>query len=119
MGWFDYVASKYGCRIQGTTDVAFTVLDVLGYLDEIPVCTGYEIDGKVTTEFPTTALLKKARPVLTVLPGWKCEIRGIRTYEELPENCRSYIEFVEKQIGFPITMISNGPGRDDIIWRKI
>jgi len=119
MGWFDCVASKYGCRIQGTTDVAFTVLDVLGYLDEIPVCTGYEIDGKVTTEFPTTALLKKARPVLTVLPGWKCEIRGIRSYEELPENCRSYIEFVEKQIGFPITMISNGPGRDDIIWRKL
>lgn len=118
MGWFDCVASKYGCRIQGTTDVAFTVLDVLGYLDEIPVCTGYEIDGKVTNEFPTTTLLEKAKPVLTVLPGWKCEIRGIRTYEELPENCRNYIEFVEKQIGFPITMISNGPGRDDIIWRN-
>lgn len=119
MGWFDCVASRYGCRIQGTTDVAFTVLDVLGYLDEIPVCTGYEIDGKVTTEFPTTALLEKAKPVLTVLPGWKCETRGIRSYEELPENCRNYIEFVEKQIGFPITMISNGPGRDDIIWRKL
>lgn len=119
MGWFDCVASKYGCRIQGTTDVAFTVLDVLGYLDEIPVCTGYEIDGKVTTDFPTTTLLEKAKPVLTVLPGWKCEIRGIRSYEELPENCRGYIEFVEKQIGFPITMISNGPGREDIIWRKL
>ncbi len=118
MGWFDCVASKYGCRIQGTTDVAFTVLDVLGYLDEIPVCTGYEIDGKVTTEFPTTMLLEKAKPVLTVLPGWKCETRGIRNYDELPENCRRYIEFIEKQIGFPITMISNGPGRDDIIWRK-
>ncbi len=118
MGWFDCVASKYGCRIQGTTDVAFTVLDVLGYLDEIPVCTGYEIDGKVTTEFPTTTLLEKAKPVITVLQGWKCEIRGIRNYEELPENCRRYIEFVEKQIGFPITMISNGPGREDIIWRK-
>ncbi|MFT3984298.1 MAG: adenylosuccinate synthase [Lachnospiraceae bacterium] len=118
MGWFDCVASKYGCRIQGTTDVAFTVLDVLGYLDEIPVCTGYEIDGKVTTEFPTTTLLEKAKPVLTVLPGWKCETRGIRNYDELPENCRRYIEFIEKQIDFPITMISNGPGRDDIIWRK-
>ena len=117
MGWFDCVASKYGCRIQGTTDVAFTVLDVLGYLDEIPVCTGYEIDGKVTTEFPTTGLLEKAKPVYEVLPGWKTDIRGIRTYEELPEKCRNYIEFVEKKIGFPITMISNGPGRDDIIYR--
>lgn len=117
MGWFDCVASKYGCRIQGTTDVAFTVLDVLGYLDEIPVCVGYEINGEVTTEFPTTALLEKAKPVLKKLPGWKCEIRGIKKYEDLPENCRNYIEFVEKQIGFPITMISNGPGRDDIIYR--
>ena len=118
MGWFDCVASKYGCRIQGTTDVAFTVLDVLGYLDEIPVCTGYEIDGKVTTEFPTTGLLEKAKPVLEVLPGWKSDIRGIKNYDELPENCRKYIEFVEKQIGFPITMISNGPGRNDIIYRN-
>lgn len=117
MGWFDVVASKYGCRLQGTTDVAFTVLDVLGYLDEIPVCVGYEIDGQVTTEFPTTPLLEKAKPVLEVLPGWKCDIRGIRKYEELPENCRNYIEFIEERIGFPITMISNGPGRDDIILR--
>ena len=118
MGWFDCVASKYGCRLQGTTDVAFTVLDVLGYLDEIPVCTGYEIDGKVTTEFPTTTLLEKAKPVLETLPGWKCDIRGIKKYEDLPENCRKYVEFVEKHIGFPITMISNGPGRDDIIYRN-
>ncbi len=117
MGWFDCVASKYGCRIQGTTDVAFTVLDVLGYLDEIPVCTGYEIDGKLTTDFPTTVKLEKAKPVFEVLPGWKTDIRGIKNYEDLPENCRKYIEFVEKQIGFPITMISNGPGRDDIIYR--
>ena len=118
MGWFDCVASKYGCRLQGTTDVAFTVLDVLGYLDEIPVCVGYEIDGKVTTDFPVTPLLEKANPVLKVLPGWKCEIRGIRSYEELPENCRKYIEFIEKEIDYPITMISNGPGREDIIYRK-
>lgn len=118
MGWFDCVASKYGCRIQGTTDVAFTVLDVLGYLDEIPVCTGYEIDGKVTTDFPTTTLLEKAKPVLEVLPGWKCDIRGIKRYEDLPENCRKYIEFVEKHIEYPITIISNGPGRDDIIHVK-
>ncbi len=118
MGWFDCVASKYGCRLQGATDVAFTVLDVLGYLDEIPVCTAYEIDGKQTTEFPTTVLLEKAKPVIEKLPGWKCEIRGIKKYEELPENCRKYIEFVEEKIGYPITMVSNGPGREDIIYRN-
>ncbi len=118
MGWFDCVASKYGCRLQGTTDVAFTVLDVLGYLDEIPVCTGYEIDGEVTTQFPVTAKLEKAKPVFHTLPGWKCEIRGIKNYEELPENCCKYIEFIEEQIGYPITMVSNGPGRDDIILRE-
>ena len=118
MGWFDCVASKYGCRLQGTTQVAFTVLDVLGYLDEIPVCVGYEIDGKITTDFPVTHLLEKANPIMKTLPGWKCEIRGIRTYEELPLNCRKYIEFIEKEIGYPITMISNGPGREDIIYRN-
>lgn len=118
MGWFDCVASKYGCRLQGTTDVAFTVLDVLGYLDEIPVCVGYEINGEVTTDFPTTGKLEIAKPVLKTLPGWKTDIRGIRNYEELPENCRNYIEFVEDQIGYPITMVSNGPGRNDIIYRE-
>ena len=118
MGWYDCVASKYGCRLQGATDVAFTVLDVLGYLDEIPVCVGYEIDGKVTKDFPVTRLLKDAKPVYEVLPGWKCDIRGIKTYEELPENCRKFIEFIEKEIGFPITMVSNGPSRSDIIYRK-
>ena len=117
MGWFDCVASKYGCRLQGATDVAFTVLDVLGYLDEIPVCVGYEIDGEVTTDFPAASLLKKAKPVYEYLPGWKTDIRGIRNYDELPENCRKYIEFVEEQIGYPITMVSNGPGRHDIIYR--
>lgn len=118
VGWFDCVASRYGCRLQGTTDVAFTVLDVLGYLDEIPVCVGYEIDGQVTVDFPVTAKLEKAKPVFETLPGWKCEIRGIRKYEELPENCRNYIEFIETRIGYPITMVSNGPGRDDIIYRE-
>ncbi len=118
MGWFDVVASKYGCRIQGATEVAFTVLDVLGYLDEIPVCVAYDIDGEVTTEFPATVKLEKAKPVFEKLPGWKCDIRGIKSYEGLPENCRKYIEFVEEKIGFPITMVSNGPGRDDIIYRN-
>ena len=117
VGFYDVVASKYGCRLQGATDVALTVLDVLGYLDEIPVCTAYEIDGQVTDEFPTTVSLKKAKPVWKVLPGWTCDITGIRRYEELPENCRRYVEFIEEQIGFPVTMVSNGPGRDDIIYR--
>ena len=118
MGWFDCVVTKYGCRLQGATDVAFTVLDALGYLDEIPVCVGYEIDGEVTTDFPVTYKLEKAKPVLKKLPGWKCDIRGIRNFDELPENCRKYVEFIEEQIGFPITMVSNGPGREDIIYRE-
>ena len=118
VGWYDCVASKYGCRLQGATDVAVTVLDGLGYLDEIPVCVAYDIDGEETTEFPVTHILKKAKPVWKKLPGWKCEIRGIKKYEDLPEKCRDYIEFIEQQIGYPITMISNGPGREDIIYRK-
>ena len=118
MGWFDAVASRYGCLVQGATEVALTVLDVLGYLDELPVCIGYEIDGEVTRDFPTTHLLKKAKPVYTTLPGWKCDIRGITKYEDLPENCRKYIEFIEKELEVPITMVSNGPGRHEIIKRK-
>ncbi len=117
MGWFDAVATRYGCRIQGATEVAFTVLDVLGYLKEIPVCVGYEIDGEVTKDFPSTVKLGKEKPVFTTLPGWNCDIRGIKTYEELPKNCQNYIEFVEKEIGVRISMVSNGPGRDDIIMR--
>ena len=118
MGWFDCVATKYGCRIQGTTDVAFTVIDVLGYLDKIPVCVGYEYEGKILDDFPTTQILEKCKPVLEVLDGWKTDIRGIKNYDELPENCKKYIDFVEQQIGFPITMVSNGPSRDDIIYRE-
>ncbi|MBR1383185.1 MAG: adenylosuccinate synthase [Ruminococcus sp.] len=117
MGWFDCVATRYGCRIQGTTDVAFTVLDVLGYLDKIPVCVGYEYEGKRLEEFPTTQILEKCKPIIEVLDGWKTEIRGIKNYDELPENCKKYIDFVEQHIGFPITMVSNGPSRDDIIYR--
>ena len=117
MGWFDCVASRYGVRMQGATEVALTVLDVLGYLDEIPVCVGYEIDGEVVKDFPVTAKLKKAKPVYEVLPGWKEEIRGIKEYDKLPENCRKYIEFIEKELGVPVTMVSNGPGRHEIIYR--
>ena len=118
MGWYDCVGSKYGCRLQGATDVALTVLDVLGYLDEIPVCVGYDIDGEVMTDFPVTHILEKAKPIYKTLPGWKCDIRGIHKYEDLPENCRNYIEFIEKEIGYPITMVSNGPSRSDIIYRR-
>lgn len=118
MGWFDAVASRYGCRMQGATEVALTVLDVLGYLDELPICVGYEIDGEVTRDFPATPQLKKAKPVYTTLPGWETEIRGITKYEDLPENCRNYIEFIEKELEVPITMVSNGPGRHEIIHRQ-
>lgn len=118
MGWFDCVASRYGVQMQGATEVVFTVLDVLGYLDEIPVCVGYEIDGEVTKDFPVTAKLKKAKPVYEKLPGWKSDISGITKYEDLPENCRKYIEFVEKELGVPIKMVSNGPGRHEIIVRE-
>ncbi len=117
MGWFDCVATRYGCMVQGTTRVAFTVLDVLGYLEKIPVCVGYEIDGKVTNVFPTTGKLNRAKPVYEVLDGWNCDIRGIKNYADLPENCRRYIEFVEKHIEAPIEIISNGPARSDIIIR--
>ena len=103
--------------VQGTTQVAFTVLDALGYLDEIPVCVGYDVNGEIIKSFPTTDKLNIAKPVLKVLPGWKCDIRGIRNYEELPENCRNYVEFIEKEIGYPIKIVSNGPARNDIIFR--
>lgn len=118
MGWFDAVASRYGCRIQGATEVALTVLDVLGYLEELPLCVGYEIDGVVTKDFPTTYKLEKAKPVYKTMPGWNCDIRGIRSYEELPAACRAYVEAIEEELGVKITMVSNGPGRDEIIMRN-
>lgn len=117
VGWFDAVASRYGCRLQGATEVALTIVDALGYLDEIPMCVGYEIDGKVTKDFPVTAKLEKAKPVWETLPGWKCDIRGIKRYEDLPENCRRYVERIEQELGVRVSMVSNGPGRDEIIHR--
>lgn len=117
MGWFDMVASKYGCMLQGTTEVALSLLDVLGYLEEIPICTAYEIAGKLTADFPVTPLLNKAKPVYTVVPGWKCDIRGVSKYEELPVNARKYVEFIEEQIGYSIRYVSTGPNRNDIIER--
>ncbi|MBQ4424518.1 MAG: adenylosuccinate synthase [Lachnospiraceae bacterium] len=118
VGWFDAVATRYGCLLQGTTEVALTVLDPLGYLPEIPICTGYEIDGAITKDFPNPVDLDRARPVLTVLPGWQCDISGIRSFEELPEAAQNYVNTIEKEIGFPITIVTNGPRREDVIYRK-
>ncbi len=117
VGWFDCVASRYGCRLQGTTEVAFTVVDSLGYLEEIPVCVAYEIDGEICHDFPVTPKLEKAKPILKTLPGWHCDIQSIRRYEDLPEACRNYIEFIEKEIGYPIRFVSNGPDRENLIRR--
>lgn len=117
MGWLDLVASRYGCQVQGATSVAFTVIDALGYLDEIPVCVAYELDGEIIDYFPSTTKLKRCKPVLKKLKGWKCDVTGIKKYEDLPKECRDYIEFAEKEIGVHIGMVSNGPAREDIIYR--
>ncbi len=117
VGWYDCVASRYGVRMQGATQVALTAIDCLSYLDEIPVCVAYEIDGKTVTNFPVTPLLKKAKPILKVFPGWKCNIRGITSFDKLPEEAKNYVLFIEKELGVPITMVSNGPGREEIIFR--
>ncbi|NLZ54269.1 MAG: adenylosuccinate synthase [Thermoanaerobacteraceae bacterium] len=117
MGWFDVVASRYGCMIQGVTCLALTLLDVLGYLDEIPVCVSYDIDGYITRDFPVTPLLSKARPIYKMFPGWKCDISKIQKYSDLPYNARRYVEFIEENIGLPIKMISNGPRRENLIMR--
>ena len=117
MGWYDCVASRYGVQVQGATQVALTVVDALSYLDEIPVCVAYEVDGKIIHDFPTTPVLERCKPVWKVLPGWKQNIRGITKYEDLPEACRNYVEFIEQEIGVRITMVSNGPGREEILHR--
>ena len=117
VGWFDAVATRYGCMLQGATEAALTNLDVLGYLDEIPVCVGYEIDGETTERFPTTAAAERARPVWRNLRGWLCDLSECSTYEQLPEAARSYVEFIEKAVGTKITAVSVGPRRDQTIRR--
>lgn len=119
VGWFDAVATRYGVQRQGATQVALTVLDVLGYLDELHLCVGYEIDGEIVKDFPVTWKLEKAKPVYKTMPGWKCDIRGIKEYDKLPKECRDYIEEIERQIECPIKMVSNGPGRNEIIFRNV
>lgn len=117
MGWFDCVATRYGVEVQGATQVCLTALDCLSYLDEIKVCTGYEIDGKIVKDFPNTHMLKKAKPIFETLPGFKCDIRGIKEFDKLPKEAQDYVLFIEKEIGKPITMVSNGPKREEIIYR--
>lgn len=117
VGWFDCVASRYGIECQGATKVVMTALDCLSYLDEIKVCTAYEVDGKITKDFPTTPTLKKCKPVLETLKGWKCDIRGIKDYDALPTEAKAYVEFIEKELGHRIDMVSNGPEREAIIYR--
>lgn len=116
VGWFDAVATRYGCMVQGATEAVLTNLDVLGYLDEIPVCTGYEMDGRIIRDFPSTPTLMKCSPVYTMLPGWKQDVRGVTRWEELPENCRRYIEFLEKELEVPIHMVSTGPKRSEMLY---
>lgn len=117
VGWFDAVATRYGVSVQGATDVVLTCLDVMGYLDEIKICTGYEIDGKVTTDFPVTPELKKAKPVYTTLPGWKCDLRGTTKWEDLPKAAQDYVLFIEQQVGVHISIVSTGPKRHEVIYR--
>lgn len=117
VGWFDAVATRYGCEVQGATDVVLTCLDVLGYLDEIKICVGYEIDGIITKDFPVTPLLKRAKPVYKTVSGWKSDIRGITSWDALPSAARAYVEYLQQEIGFPITMVSTGPKRHEIIFR--
>ena len=117
VGWFDAVATRYGCMVQGATEVVLTNLDVLGYLKEIPVCTAYEVDGKQITDFPSTPTLMRAKPVYTMLPGWTTDIRGETDVSKLPENCRKYIDFMEKQLELPIRMVSTGPKRSELLYR--
>lgn len=117
MGWFDCVATRYGCAVQGATEVALTALDCLSYLDKISLCVGYEIDGKVTKDFPVTPLLKRAKPVFVTLDGWKCDIRGIREFSKLPKEAQQYVNFIEEEIGVKISYVSNGPKREEVIKR--
>ncbi|MCA0755636.1 adenylosuccinate synthase [Paenibacillus sp. N4] len=115
VGWFDAAAVRYGCRLQGATEIALTNLDVLGYLDEIPVCTGYELDGTITGDFPVTARLAEAKPVLRRLPGWRCDLSGIREFGELPHAAKEYVRFVEAETGVKVSSVSVGPRREQLI----
>ncbi len=117
VGPIDLVATRYGVQVQGATKIALTKMDVLSYMDRIPVCVRYEVDGKETDSFPFPAKLPEARPVTEYAEGWKCDISGVRRWEDLPRQARDYVEMIEKAIDCPITYISVGPERDSIILR--
>lgn len=117
VGWFDAVATRYGCMVQGATEVVLTAIDVLGYLDEIKICTGYEIDGAVTADFPASPLLDRAKPVYTTLPGWRCDLRGMTDYGALPQTAKDYVSFIEQELGVPVKTVSTGPKRHEITRR--
>lgn len=118
MGWFDCVATRYGCMLQGATEVALSLIDVLGYLDKIPICVGYKINNEAVYTFPETYLLNEAKPIYEYLPGWKCDISKISAYENLPSEAKNYIDYIEEKIKCPITLVSNGPKREQILYRK-
>ena len=115
VGWYDAVASRYGCMVQGATEIALTAIDCLGYLDEIKVCVGYEVDGTVTRDFPVSAKLDAAKPVYETLPGWKSDVRGVTDFAKLPQAARDYVKFIEEQLEVPVKIVSTGPKRHEII----
>jgi adenylosuccinate synthase len=115
MGWFDAVATRYGCQVQGATEAALTMLDALQGLDKIPVCTAYDLGGKRTDRFPPAAYLENARPVYSYLPGWSEDVSAARTFDALPEAARQYVKTLEKIIGCPVGWVSVGPHREALI----
>ncbi len=119
MGFFDGVATGHGCRLQGTTELVLSCLDVLSYLEKIPVCTAYDINGEKTKQFPTTVHLAAATPIYEILPGWKTDISGVRDYKDLPDNAREYIRCIEKVTGVPVGWISVGPRREELFRKGV
>jgi adenylosuccinate synthase len=117
VGPIDLVATRYGVEMQAATNLALTKLDILSYMDRIPVCTHYVLDGQQTDEFPFPAVLDQAKPVVEYVPGWKCDISGVRKWEDLPQAARDYVELIEKAVGCHIGYVSVGPERDSIIIR--
>ena len=117
VGPIDLVATRYGVEVQGATNIALTKLDILSYMDEVPVCAAYELDGEITHEFPFPAVLEKAKPVVEYLPGWGCDISGVRTWADMPQAARDYVEYVEQAIGCHIGYVSVGAERESLIIR--
>ena len=117
VGALDYVATRYGVEVQGATEIALTKMDVLSYMDEIPVCTAYLVDGKEVRDFPFPALLNDAKPVIKTMPGWKCDISGVRKFEDLPKAAQDYVLELEKAVGCRVSYVSVGAERDRIILR--